>query len=69
MASIEGRAVARPSGPRVGGVLGDSCSTFVDGEPTAERTAAMGGPAELDRGLALLRPGTRSGDVDAAVAR
>ena len=54
--------------PRVGGVWGDSCSTFVDGEPTDEQLRAHAAArAALQRGLEMLRPGTRSGDVDAAV--
>jgi Xaa-Pro dipeptidase len=54
--------------PRVGGVWGDSCSTFVDGEPTdQQRRAHAAARAALQRGLEMLRPGTRSGDVDAAV--
>jgi Xaa-Pro aminopeptidase len=54
--------------PRVDGVWGDSCSTFVDAEPTVEQDRAHAAArAALDRGLEMLRPGTRSGDVDAAV--
>jgi Xaa-Pro dipeptidase len=54
--------------PRVGGVWGDSCSTFVDGKPTDEQGRAHAAArAALQRGLEMLRPGTRAGDVDAAV--
>ncbi len=54
--------------PRVEGVWGDSCSTFVDAEPTAEQDRAhRAARAALHKGLEMLRPGTRSGEVDAAV--
>jgi Xaa-Pro aminopeptidase len=54
--------------PRVDGVWGDSCSTFVDAEPTVDQNRAHAAArAALHRGLEMLRPGTRSGDVDAAV--
>jgi Xaa-Pro aminopeptidase len=54
--------------PRVGGVWGDSCSTFVDGEPTDEQRRAHAAARDaLRRGLEMLKPGTRSGDIDAAV--
>ncbi len=54
--------------PRVAGVWGDSCSTFVEAEPTVEqRRAHAAARAALHAGVEMLRPGTRSGDVDAAV--
>jgi Xaa-Pro aminopeptidase len=54
--------------PRVAGMWGDSCSTFLDGAPTEEqRRAYVAARAALDRGLDMLQPGARSGDVDAAV--
>lgn len=54
--------------PRVAGVWGDSCSTFVDGEPTADqRRAHAAARSALDTGLEMLRPGVRSGDIDGAV--
>lgn len=54
--------------PRVAGIWADSCATFVDGEPpdTLRRVHAAA-RAALDAGLAMLRPGTMSGDIDAAV--
>jgi Xaa-Pro dipeptidase len=56
--------------PRVAGVWGDSCSTFMDAQPTAEQrrghTAAC---AALEVGLGMLRPGRRSSDIDAAVRK
>jgi Xaa-Pro dipeptidase len=52
----------------VAGLWGDSCSTFIDVEPTAEqRRAHAAACSALDAGLAMLRPGIRSGDIDAAV--
>jgi Xaa-Pro dipeptidase len=54
--------------PRVDGVWGDCCSTFVDAEPTTDQERAHAAArAALHRGLEMLRPGTRSGDIDAAV--
>jgi Xaa-Pro aminopeptidase len=54
--------------PRVAGMWADSCSTFVDAEPTAEqRRVHATASAALELGLGMLRPGTRSGDIDLAV--
>ena len=54
--------------PRLAGVWGDSCSTFVDAEPTDEqRRAHLAARSALEAGLEMLRPGVRSADVDAAV--
>ena len=54
--------------PRLAGIWGDSCSTFVDSEPTAEqRRAHATARSALEAGLEMLRPGVRSADVDAAV--
>jgi Xaa-Pro dipeptidase len=54
--------------PRLAGVWGDSCSTFVDTEPTAEqRRAHAAARSALKAGLEMLRPGVRSADVDTAV--
>lgn len=53
--------------PRVGGLWADSCSTFVADAPTREQRAAHAAAAEaLEVCLGMLRPGTRSGDIDAA---
>jgi Xaa-Pro aminopeptidase len=54
--------------PRVGGVWGDSCSTFMDAGPTAEQQRVHAAArAALELGLGMLRPGTRSGEIDAAL--
>jgi len=54
--------------PRVAGMWGDSCATFVDGRPDSTlRRAHSTARAALEAGLAMLRPGTVSGDIDAAV--
>jgi Xaa-Pro aminopeptidase len=54
--------------PRVDGVWGDSCAAFVRAEPTsAQRAAHAAACAALETGKSMLRPGTRSGDIDAAV--
>lgn len=54
--------------PRVGGVWGDSCSTFMDHDPSDEQRRAYNAARDaLRAGLELLRPGARSGDIDAAV--
>jgi Xaa-Pro dipeptidase len=56
--------------PRVGGVWGDCCATFGDAPPPAEqRRAHATAFAALEVGLGMLRPGTRSGDIDAAVRK
>ena len=54
--------------PRVAGLWGDCCSTFLAGEPSTEQRAAhVAACAALDLGLGMLRPGARSGDIDAAL--
>jgi Xaa-Pro aminopeptidase len=54
--------------PRVAGVWGDSCATFLADEATAEQRAAHAAAcAALELGLGMLRPGARSGDIDAAL--
>jgi Xaa-Pro dipeptidase len=54
--------------PRVGGMWGDSCSTFVDANPSTEqRRLHAAACAALELGLGMLRPGIRAGDIDAAV--
>jgi Xaa-Pro dipeptidase len=56
--------------PRVAGLWGDSCSTFLADEPSAEqREAHAAACAALELGLGMLRPGARSGDIDAAVRK
>jgi Xaa-Pro dipeptidase len=54
--------------PRVAGLWGDSCATFLDGEPTTDqRRLHEAACAALELGLGMLRPGTTAGEVDAAV--
>jgi Xaa-Pro aminopeptidase len=54
--------------PRVAGLWGDSCATFLDGEPTAEqRRLHEVACAALELGLGMLRPGTTAGEIDTAV--
>ena len=54
--------------PRVAGVSGDSCATFRDAEPSGEQCRAHAvARSALECGLEMLRPGTPSGEIDAAV--
>jgi Xaa-Pro aminopeptidase len=54
--------------PRVAGFWGDSCVTLARGTPTPEQRAAHAAASEaLEIGKGMLRPGTRSGDVDSAM--
>jgi Xaa-Pro dipeptidase len=54
--------------PRVDGLWGDSCATFLDGNPTDDqRRLHAAAIAALELGLGMLRPGTRAGDIDAAL--
>lgn len=54
--------------PRVEGMWGDCCSTFVDADPTDEQLRAHAtASAALEVGLGMLRPGTTSSEIDAAV--
>ncbi|MBD0289656.1 MAG: aminopeptidase P family protein [Thermoleophilia bacterium] len=54
--------------PRIGGYWADSCSTLAVGEPPPQARAAHDAARRaLERGLSLLRPGARAGDVDRAV--
>jgi Xaa-Pro dipeptidase len=52
--------------PRVAGYWGDSCSTFVVGEPTTAGLSAHARAAEVLKAvLAGIRPGAVAGDLDA----
>jgi Xaa-Pro dipeptidase len=51
--------------PRVSGYWGDSCSTFVLGEPTVAAVSAHGRSLEtLEAVVAGIRPGVRAADLD-----
>ena len=55
-------------GPRLDGIWGDSCATWVLGEPEADvRTIHAAACAALEAGLAALRPGAVAADIDARV--
>jgi Xaa-Pro dipeptidase len=64
----EGDPVLCDLGPRVGGYWGDSCNTFVLGEP-GERFLALHAAAvwALERATEVIRPGVAAGAVDDAV--
>ena len=52
--------------PRVSGYWGDSCSTFVLGEPTAAALSAHARSLDtLEAVVAAIRPGVLAGDLDA----
>lgn len=54
--------------PRLGGYWGDSCATISLGEPPADVARAHRAAMEaLRRGIELLRPGVRAGEVDEVV--
>jgi Xaa-Pro dipeptidase len=54
--------------PRLGGYWGDSCATVAVAEaPEDVRRAHRAATEALDRGLEALRPGTRTGELDAVV--
>jgi len=54
--------------PRVAGLWGDSCATFLDADPTEEqRRLHRAACAALELGIGMLRPGTTAGQIDAAV--
>jgi Xaa-Pro aminopeptidase len=53
--------------PRLGGYWADSCATVALGDPPEEVTRAHRAATDaLQRGIDLLRPGVRAGDVDTA---
>ncbi len=55
-------------GPRHDGIWGDSCATWVIGEPEEDvRTIHAAASAALEAGLAALRPGAVAGEIDARV--
>lgn len=54
--------------PRLGGYWADSCATFALGGPPEEVTRGHRTAMDaLNRGIVMLRPGVRAGEVDAAV--
>jgi Xaa-Pro aminopeptidase len=55
-------------GPRVGGYWGDSCNTFVIGEPTGGLRALHRCVQEaIERAVEVIAPGRAAGEVDALV--
>lgn len=56
--------------PRLGGYWGDSCATIVLGDPPDDVARAHGAAMDaLRRGIEMLRPGVRAGEVDAVVRK
>jgi Xaa-Pro dipeptidase len=64
----QGDPVLCDLGPRVGGYWGDSCNTFVLGEPSHGLRALHGCAQEaLERAVEVIAPGMAAGEVDALV--
>jgi Xaa-Pro dipeptidase len=64
----DGDPVLCDLGPRVGGYWGDSCNTFVLGEPsTAFLSLRTAVERAIERAVEVIRPGISAGELDALV--